>query len=139
MFLRFLTVAGLSLSLSLVPHVLGPAFGHHSFAMFDQTQTFAVNGVVTRFDWANPHGWLYLETSDENGNEVAWSFETATPSGLAKTGWSPEVVVEGDRVEVGFHPLRDGTNGGQLITLVLPNGVELCSGLECRERYGVTN
>jgi hypothetical protein len=49
------------------------------------------------------------------------------------------MVVASDRVEVGFNPLRDGTPGGHLRTLVLPDGTELCNGAEYRERLGVTD
>lgn len=115
----------------------GPALAHHSFAMFDQTQVVSVTGTVTRFDWQNPHAWLYLAT--EEGGGAAYSFETSSPSSLMSTGWTPDSVQVGDQVEIDFHPLRDGTNGGQLRTIWLPDGTELCNGAECRESYGVNN
>ena len=148
MFLRPAIFAGVALSLTVPSLVVaslammglsGPAFAHHSFAMFDQTQVVSVTGTVTRFDWQNPHTWLYLSTADEGGTGVAYSFETSSPSSLISTGWTPESVHEGDHVDIDFHPLRDGTNGGQLRTIWLPDGTELCNGRECRESYGVTN
>lgn len=138
MFRKTAISAGAALSLTMMPLFSGPALGHHSFAMFDQTQTLSVTGTVTRFDWLNPHAWLYVAAMDENGNEMAWGFETSGLRNLASTGWTSDSVKAGDRVVVGFHPLRDGTNGGQLRTVVLPDGTELCSGRECRARYGVT-
>ena len=115
-----------------------PAFAHHSFAMFDNTQTLNVTGTVTELAWLNPHTWLHIEVTDSEGNAVTWSFEASSVGRLAASGWSPNMVVAGDRVEVGFSPLRDGTPGGHLRTLVLPDGTELCNGAECRERLGVT-
>ena len=131
-YLKTLAVAGFAVSLFAVP-----AFGHHSFAMFDQTQTLNVSGTVTELAWINPHTWLHIEVTDADGNVVTWSFEASSVGRLAASGWSPDMVVAGDRVEVGFSPLRDGTPGGHLRTLVLPDGTELCNGAECREALGV--
>ncbi len=115
-----------------------PALAHHSFAMFDNTQTLNVTGTVTELAWINPHTWLHVEVADSEGNVVLWSFEASSTGRLAASGWSPDMLVAGDRVEVGFSPLRDGSPGGHLRTLVLPDGTELCNGAECRERLGVT-
>ncbi len=106
--------------------------------MFDNTQTLNVTGTVTELAWLNPHTWLHIEVTDSEGNAVTWSFEASSVGRLAASGWSPDMVVASDRVEVGFSPLRDGTPGGHLRTLVLPDGTELCNGAECRERLGVT-
>jgi hypothetical protein len=114
-----------------------PTAAHHSFAMFDQTQTVRVTGKVTRFDWLNPHSWLYIEAPDGSGVEVSWGFETSSPAGLAATGWRSDILKPGDEVIVDYHPLRDGTNGGQLRAIWLPDGTELCNGAECREAAGV--
>ncbi len=132
MYRKTLAVAGFVLSLFAVP-----AFGHHSFAMFDQTQTLNVSGAVKELAWINPHTWLHIDVTDEDGDAVTWSFEASSVGRLAASGWSPDMVAPGDRVEVGFNPLRDGTPGGHLRTLVLPDGTELCNGAECRERLGV--
>lgn len=138
MFSKTFMCAGVALCLTAIAFSFSPAFGHHSFAMFDQTHAVEVSGTVTRFDWLNPHSWLYIATTDENGNDVAWGFETSSPSGLASTGWRSDSVRPGDRVVVVFYPMKDGTNGGQLRTITLPDGTELCNGAECREAYGVT-
>jgi len=138
MFSKTLDRAGVALCLTVVAFSSGPALGHHSFAMFDQTHEVEVTGTVTRFDWLNPHSWLYIATKDDGGNDVAWGFETSSPAGLSSTGWTAQSVVPGDEVVVIFYPMKDGTNGGQLRTITLPDGTELCNGAECREAYGVT-
>ncbi len=134
MYSKTLGFAGFTLSLFAIP-----AFGHHSFAMFDQTQTLSLTGTVTEFEWINPHSWLHLAVVDASGNPVTWAFETSSPRGLAVVGWTTDTVKVGDSVEIGFHPLRDGSRGGQLSTIVLPDGIEMCSGAACRERLGVTD
>ena len=133
----FLSVPTLFVASLAMTGFWSPAAAHHSFAMFDQTQIVSVTGTITRFDWQNPHTWLYLATEDGSG--AAYSFETSSPSSLMSTGWTPDSVHVGDRVEIDYHPLRDGTNGGQLRTIWLPDGTELCNGAECRASYGVNN
>ena len=134
MYSKALGIAGLALSLFAVP-----AFGHHSFSMFDQTQFMNLTGTVTEFEWINPHAWLHVSVTDESGSPETWSFEGGNLGGLAAAGWKSDSVKAGDQIEIGFHPLKDGARGGQLRTVVLPDGTELCSGIICRERYRANN
>nr|TFG54836.1 MAG: hypothetical protein E4H34_01715 [Hyphomicrobiales bacterium] len=132
MYFKTQTFAGLALLL-----LAAPAFGHHSFAMFDQTKTMHVSGTVADYNWMNPHTWLHVAVTDGQGISVTWSFEASSTGRLSASGWSPDMVAVGDPIEVEFNPLRDGTPGGQVRTLHLSNGTELCNGAECRERLGL--
>ena len=117
----------------------GGALAHHSFAMFDNSTTVKVTGEVEDMEWINPHVWLHIKVPDEGGNEVVWSFEAGSPRQLGQSGWTAESVHAGDQIEVGFHPLKDGSNGGQLLEITKPDGTYLCQGGWCREKLGVTN
>jgi len=103
----------------------GPALAHHSFAMFDADKTVDLTGTVKEFQWTNPHSWLQVMVTDEKGQTAEWSLEMGAPGGLARTGWRPKTVVPGDKVTVSIHPLKDGSAGGQLLTVVLPNGTKM--------------
>jgi hypothetical protein len=123
MYAKTLSIAGLALSLFAVP-----ALGHHSFSMFDQTQFVKVTGMVTDFEWVNPHTWLHISVTDDSGNQQTWSFEGGAPRNFAAAGWRADSVTAGEQVEIGFNPLRDGSRGGQLRTLVFQDGTKLCNG-----------
>jgi hypothetical protein len=100
----------------------GSAFAHHSFAMFDMTAEKKLVGTVKEMQWTNPHIWLQVIVMDEKtGTPVEWSIEGGSPNGLARTGWRRNSIKAGDSVEVTIHPLKDGTNGGSLMR-VLVNG-----------------
>ena len=40
-------------------------------------------------------------------------------------GWRADSVKPGDKVSIEFHPLKDGTRGGQLVSATLSNGQHL--------------
>ncbi len=89
----------------------GPAAAHHSFAVFfDQDKTAVVTGVVTEFQFANPHGLIALVTKDGRGAEQSWRVETNSPSILQRRGWTRNSIKVGDRVTVEGWPARDGSN-----------------------------
>ena len=118
--LRALSLAGVAVSL-----IAAPALAHHSFAMFDADKTVEMTGTVKDFQWTNPHSWLQLMVTDDKGKASEWSLEMGAPGGLARQGWKPKTVVAGDKVTVRVHPLKDGSSGGQFLSIVLPNGQKI--------------
>ena len=117
---KILSLAGVAAAL-----FVGPALAHHSFAMFDADKTVELSGTVKEFQWTNPHSWLQVMVRDAAGAEKEWSLEMGSPGGLARSGWRPKTVVPGDKVTITAHPLKDGSPGGQLLTVVLPNGTKM--------------
>jgi len=109
------------LTLSLLPFGT-TAVAHHSFAMFDRSRTETIAGTVKEFELINPHGWLRIMVADANGAQNEWSLELGGAGQLAQFGWTPNTVHPGDKVTVRLHPLRDGSYGGQLMSVTLPNG-----------------
>jgi hypothetical protein len=99
-----------------------PAIAHHSFAMFDANKTVKIEGTIKEFQWTNPHSWILVTAPNGQGTPVQWSLETTAPTGLSRAGWTPKTLMPGMKVSVEFHPLKDGTAGGQFIKLTLPDG-----------------
>jgi hypothetical protein len=102
-----------------------PVAAHHSFAMFDAEKTVTMNGTVTEFEWTNPHSWIHMKVADASGKELPWSIEMGSPAQQAQRGWRSDTVKTGDKVSVTIHPLKDGSRGGQFMSVVLPNGQTL--------------
>lgn len=99
---------------------LAPA--HHSFAMFDASKELKLSGVVKEFQWTNPHTWIQLLVADGKGGTVEWAIEGNSPNILVRQGYTSKVVKPGDRVTLQVHPLKDGSNGGSLMTITLADG-----------------
>ena len=51
------------------------AAAHHSFAIFDHTQTVTLQGKVLSFQWTNPHGYLELDVHDGPKNVDHYTLE----------------------------------------------------------------
>jgi hypothetical protein len=117
-----------SLALAATAVVLGgaPALAHHSFAMFDNTKFVEVSGTISEFEWINPHSWVHIKATTPEGRTTTWSFEMGSISQLVRDKWERDTVKVGDQVTVGFHPLRDGSNGGQFRQVKFADGRVVC-------------
>ena len=108
-----------------------PVLAHHSTGLFDQSQVILQEGTVNEFEWINPHTWLHVDFTDENGNVTTWAFEGGSVSQLTSLGWSRDDFLPGTEITVGFRPMRDGSRGGQLMSATLPDGRQVCSNRGC--------
>jgi len=119
--------AALSAGVALAMYAI-PASAHHSFAMFDASQTATLEGTVKEFQWTNPHAWIVLTVAKQGEADQQWAVEMGGPSGLARQGWRPKTLTPGMSVKVTIHPLRDGSNGGQFMDATLPDGTQMGRG-----------
>ena len=119
-------VKSLSLAVIAAFALSVPASAHHSFAMFDATKNMTVQGAVKEFEWTNPHSWLRVMVMDQKtGKPVMWAFELSSPARLTTMGMHADTVKAGDVVSVTFHPMKDGTRGGQFVQATLPSGKQV--------------
>src|SRR3989440_6813778 len=94
---RVLFAALISLALGSVVMTV-PAFAHHSTSMYDMANPVTVTGVVKRFEWTNPHAFVYLDVKDDKGNSVEWEVEMMSLNHLRGYGWTRSTVKPGETI-----------------------------------------
>lgn len=97
-----------------------PAFAHHSTAAeFDTKKSLTLKGVITKFDWTNPHVFLTVDVNEGGANPSTWSVEFPSRMELKRDGWTKDSVNIGDSVTVEASPARDGSKEawGKVVTI----------------------
>jgi hypothetical protein len=108
---------------------------HHAFdAEYDEHRVVKVSGHVTRFEWSNPHAWLYVEGSDASGKPGTWNFEMGSPNGLLHRGWTKLALKKGDEVTVEGFGAKDGSNIANASRVTMPDGKQLFGGFQSTPR-----
>lgn len=102
------------LALLVAASLAFPAVAHHSHNAYELTVWTTLEGTVNRVHLINPHSWIYLDVTDEQGDTMTWALEAANFSAFFAKGVKQEDVQPGDLIRVRIHVLRDGTNGGLL-------------------------
>lgn len=105
---------------SLMDPVQAPA--HHGTTAYDFSKTLKLKGIVTRFDWVNPHASLEWDAKTESGVVEHWVVELTSPGMLTRSGWHHDSVKVGDEVTVSFHPSKNGTKFGLFQRVAFADG-----------------
>ena len=105
--------------------LMQPVWAHHSSGGYRMTEYTHLQGRVTEVHWVNPHVWLYMEVTDENGEPVVWVLEATGIGNLRSNGVTEDLVAPGTNISVRCHRLRDGANGCLLGFLTPEGGEEL--------------
>ncbi len=100
-----------SVALGFALSVGASASAHHSTSMYDLRTTRMIEGVVTDYEWANPHVYISVVA---DADHAVWQIEAFPPSGMRRLGWSPKSLALGDHVVVLVHP---GRRAGRMIAL----------------------
>ena len=107
------------------------ASAHHSFAAeYDENKLIAISGIVTKFEWINPHALLYVYGSDAEGKAGSWKFEMGSPGGLESRGWKRTDLKKGDQITVDGYAAKDGSNLANARGVALPDGRKLFGGFQ---------
>jgi len=102
-----------------------PALAHHSAAMFDETKTITVTGVVKEWQLTNPHSWLLVAVTEKNGKVTVWGFEAEGPSTLLRAGIKPSDLKAGTKLTISGHPMKDGQKAAIWLSAVRDDGKKL--------------
>ena len=105
----------------------GSTRAHHSTAMYDGQNPVTITGAVKKFEWTNPHAFVYLEVKDAQGKVVEWEVEMMSLNHLRGYGWTSKTVKPGEIISATGAPARSGAPSMIANRMKLPDGREIRS------------
>ena len=106
----------------------GPvASAHHSTAMFEWGTEKSLAGTIERYEWTQPHTFLWVVVPRTAGGTQEWGLEGMSPSWLGRRGWNRHSLSAGDKVTIIYYPLKDHRPGGFYVRVVTPDGRTLAA------------
>jgi hypothetical protein len=86
-------------------------YAHHSFAAtYIEEKTMQIEGKLVEFQYKNPHSFIEMEITDQNGQTVRWSVEWAGSDQLRTEGVTITTLKYGDVVTVVGNPGRESAD-----------------------------
>lgn len=105
-----------------------PARSHHSNSAFEVEKIIELKGVVTRWQWVNPHTWIFLSVADDKGGKVDWEVEGRAPGVLRRVGWEKSTLSVGETITVHCSPAKDGSHSCLVARVTKADGTVLSNG-----------
>jgi hypothetical protein len=103
-----------------------PAQAHHAVqASVDINTNVQAKGILTRIDWINPHTWMHFDVTLPDGTvQKNVAVESLGIGALRQAGIDSAAALKvGQSYDITYYPNRNGTPGGFMSRMVLPNGI----------------
>src|SRR6202140_1788490 len=89
---------------------LRPAAAHHAFGSeFDANCPVLLKGKIVKIEWVNPHTWIHVEITKEDGTKEVWMVEGGSPNTLLRPGANKNTFPVGTQIVVEGYQARAHT------------------------------
>lgn len=130
--MRTKTIAAISGACAMLAGAL-PALAHHAFsAEFDADRPVELEGVVTKMEWINPHSWIHIDVTDEDGEVEQWMIEGGAPNAILRRGFTADSLKAGTKILVEGYQARDGSLRANGRDITFEDGTKLFVGAGSR-------
>jgi len=100
-----------------------PLLAHHGEANYDTEKVTSAKGVVTDFQFINPHVQISIDVKNDKGEIEKWIGEARSPAMLARYGgWDKDTIKIGDTITMVGHRTKNGTNFLRLVKIETADG-----------------
>jgi hypothetical protein len=124
-----MTYLAAAVTATLAALTVGAAAAHHSFsAEFDPDRPVKLTGKVTEVKFSNPHAWIYMDVTGEDGKVVNWALEMGGANALIRRGWRREDLPAGTVLLVDGWQARNATPTANISTVMFEDGRRLFAG-----------
>jgi hypothetical protein len=100
-----------------------PLLAHHGEANYDTEKVTSAKGVVTDFQFVNPHVQISIDVKNDKGEIEKWIGEARSPAMLARYGgWDKDTIKVGDTITMVGHRTKNVTNFLRLLKIEKADG-----------------
>ena len=119
---KWIAIFAMALGLAIAAN---PTFAHHGTAAYEEGKQISVTGIVTGFEFANPHTLVYLNVKQSDGTAVKWQGEMTSPNHLVRAGWTRNSLRAGEQITITGLLMKRDARSMWIRKIVKGDGTEL--------------
>jgi len=108
----------------------GLVSAHHGVAGYGSGKSQSVTGIITQFEFINPHVIIHMDVKDDKGNVVSWQGEMTSPNHLVRADipWTKDTLKPGDQITMIGLVAKNGSPSMRVQKVLRANGEEIKQG-----------
>ena len=105
----------------------GPVIAHHGVSGYAAGKKESITGIVTDFQFINPHAIIYMDAKDDKGNVLHWQGELTSPNHLVRAPipWSKDTLKPGDKITIVGLVAKNGSPSMRVDKVLRADGQEI--------------